>query len=549
MEKAKETLLRFFGFIKGKWESASKNARIITLSVLVAVVISVITLVAIANRTDYEVLYRGVQSTEMSEIAVALREMGITNVRFDGDTISVPKEIADLARMEMAIQGFPRSTSLNYDIWNDAIGMFSTDAQTREIQKQQLETRIAATLRQVTLVQDAAVTITPPESRPYVLNPERRPSRTSVLLTLQPGVRLTSRQIEGIRNLVISAVPELEDANLTITNQDGIALIADEAGSIEEQIALETHRRNMQRQFERELEADLEGNIASVLTGTLRNFRIAVRANVDFNEFIEETVDYDAFINPETGMPEGIPENRRTQMAWNGIIGEDGMVGTAINADISPNFPTLEGEPGSEAFFEVLNDVNYLVNERKRLTTSNGYIVDRVSVAVQIDEGVLTGDQIDDYTRLIAFAAGTDVEYVMVMPTNFPLIPPIGDDSVVVAPNNALVFVIIALGAFLVVLFVLAIMSSGSKKRRLIKSRAAAFQGASPAFADEGFGAFPIGRPMEEEEDESLKIQSLLGSGEGETREGLLKNEIREFSKTNPDIVAQLIRTWIREDG
>jgi flagellar biosynthesis/type III secretory pathway M-ring protein FliF/YscJ len=34
-----------------------------------------------------------------------------------------------------------------------------------------------------------------------------------------------------------------------------------------------------------------------------------------------------------------------------------------------------------------------------------------------------------------------------------------------------------------------------------------------------------------------------------ETREQGLKRQIREFSKTNPDIVAQLIRTWLKEEN
>ena len=49
------------------------------------------------------------------------------------------------------------------------------------------------------------------------------------------------------------------------------------------------------------------------------------------------------------------------------------------------------------------------------------------------------------------------------------------------------------------------------------------------------------------EYEEDFEIQSLSGE-RTETREDVLKREIREFSKTNPEIVAQLIRNWMRGD-
>ena len=51
----------------------------------------------------------------------------------------------------------------------------------------------------------------------------------------------------------------------------------------------------------------------------------------------------------------------------------------------------------------------------------------------------------------------------------------------------------------------------------------------------------------DEDEKEDYELQSLT-SGTEETREAMLKKEIRDFSKTNPEIVAQLIRTWLKND-
>jgi flagellar M-ring protein FliF len=68
-------------------------------------------------------------------------------------------------------------------------------------------------------------------------------------------------------------------------------------------------------------------------------------------------------------------------------------------------------------------------------------------------------------------------------------------------------------------------------------------------------------KPVEGEESDfvTLNVASLQGKntykqdipGEivlNETREQGFKRQIRDFSSNNPDIVAQLLRTWIKED-
>jgi flagellar M-ring protein FliF len=455
--------------------------------------------------------------------------------------------MVDNARMQLAMQGFPKST-YNYNIWNDGVGMFSTDAERKEIQRQQLEQNIRATLRSLTPVQDALVTVHPSEQNRYVMSTDRRLASASVTLTIHQGVRLTSAQIEGIHNLVLTSVPELTRENLRIQNQDGITLIADDANNAEASLALDMQRMNMQFEFQRTMENRLRASVEELLSGTVRDFRVAVNVRLNFSEWERQTLEYEGVNIDEAGFQHGVVDFEEKLVAWNAIDIDGGLVGTTTNADISPDYPTWIGGEGNEAYFERSEYTKYLVNEYNTFARSNGFDVEMINVAVQIDEGVLSQDQIDEYRMLLANTVGTSVEYVSVRPTNFLLeaptpTPGVGGASPV---RNMLIFIIISLGALLIILFMLAIMSSGSKKRRMIKARASAYAGATPTFDDVSMGGFNTFETPQEEEQEQIKLQSLLG-GEGETRDALLKNEIREFAKTNPDIVAQLIRTWIRE--
>ncbi|MDR2558267.1 MAG: flagellar M-ring protein FliF [Oscillospiraceae bacterium] len=548
MDKARAGLKKFGVTVKEKWSGANKNTRIITLAVAASMIAALIVLIALSGRADFEVLYAGVSAEEISEITSALSTLGI-QARIDGSTVSVPRDTVDSARMQLAIQGFPKST-YNYNIWNEGVGMFSTDAERQEIQRQQLEQNIRATLRSLTPIQDALVTVHPAEQRPYVMSVDRLPARASVMLTIHQGVRLNSAQIEGIYHLVQMSVPELRRENLTVANQDGITLIADDANNAEANLALEMQRMNMQFEFQRTMENRLRSSVEDLLAGTVRDFRVAVNVRLNFSEWESQSREYEGANIDEIGFQHGIVDFEERLVAWNAIDAEGGLVGMTVDADISPGSPTWVGGEGSEAYFERSERTQYLVNQYDTFARSNGFDIDMINVAVQIDEGALTQDQIDEYRMLLANTVGTEMAYVSVRPTNFLLEAPL---QITGPPQgspvrNMLIFIIISLGALLIILFMLAIMSSGSKKRRLIRAKATAYQGAgaTPAFDDIGMGYNTFEAPQDEEREE-IKLQSLLGEGEGQTRDALLKNEIREFAKTNPDIVAQLIRTWIRE--
>jgi len=550
MGKAKEAGSKTIIFIREKWNGAGKNARLVTLAVAGAMLAAVIMLIALSSRTEYGVLFSGVSNEEMSQVTAALGGLGITDVKISGQTISVPKADEDRARMQLSMQGFPK-TAFNYDIWNNGINMFSTDAERKEILRQQLQSNLAATLMTYTDVLGATVMITMPDERPMVFPGNERGSQASIVLEIRRGVRLSEAQIEGIHRVVLTAVPELKMENLTITNQDGMPLIAEDANAAESQFALEMQRVYKHWEFQRAYEEGYKRMVEELLSGTVKDFRVAVSAELEFDSWEEYSIRYEGSnVDPETGMQSGVLDYEEHVQAWNAYGLSSGLVGVPNDADISPGYPTVPPGVDSEQYYETMRKLDYLVNSFERTAQSNGYTPKRLSVAVQINEGAIPQAEIDDWRALIANAVGTDIILVSVKTTNFlyetPVhIQPVPGPSPV---RNLLVFIIISLGALLIILFMLAIMSSGSKKRRLIRARTAAYQGAGAtgAYDEMGYGTYSTSKPLDDEPDE-IKIQSLLGAGEGETRESLLKNEIREFAKTNPDIVAQLIRTWIRE--
>lgn len=133
-------------FVKDKWTGFSKAVKIMVVAIPVALIAIIIILAILLSHKDEVVLYSGLTTAEQGEIAAAITELGVTDVRVksNGDVV-VPDDQVDYLRMQLAVQGFPKSGS-NYDIWNDGIDLWSTDKDKQEVQRQQRETQIGAAL-------------------------------------------------------------------------------------------------------------------------------------------------------------------------------------------------------------------------------------------------------------------------------------------------------------------------------------------------------------------------------------------------------------------
>lgn len=558
MDKVRETLLKIFNAIKERWQAIGKTTKVILFSVVGAVVVAIIVLTIIFNQTGYTVLYADITTEEMQEIATILQnELSIADVKISGNQILVPDQYIDSVHMEMAIRGYPKS-NWNYDIWNNGVGMFSTETEKNEIMRQQASENLSAKLNTLNPVNYSRVSITSTDTQTYVLEANRQDVKVSIVLVLKDGEKLKSDQIEGIYKLVETSVPGLKRENIGIVDQSGVTLTASDSPSELESLAIEERRMYIQNEFNRTLAAQFKADLNDLFINSFRDFNISVNAELDFGTTVSESTEYSGTNVDEDGNQTGIVSESINKAAAGGVAAEGGVIGTTVNADISPDFPTLEAQAGSDVFYESVAEMYYKVNEIKTQYQSSAYTVKNISCAVFFDEAVMSQQEIDEFRLLIANALGTSMDLVSVMARPFTLRPNVQDSTTNLLPTtnrNTLIFIIIALGALLIILFFLAIMTSGSKKKRHVRSRlVAATAAAAPTGRGGGagyedgdmFGQVTATKVAGMEGPEDFGITSLLAE-EGESRETVLKGEIREFARTNPDIVAQLIRTWMKE--
>lgn len=536
----KDKLSAFWNGFKSKWSSLAKNLRIFIITALAVVAVGAIVLTIILNQKGYTAIYTGLDSEECSQIASAINDLGVTDVKIGTDgSISVPSDQSDNIRMQLSIQGYPKST-FNFDVWNNGIGIWSTDTEKKVLQIQQLQTHLMKAINTISAVKNSYVIITMPENSNYVISTNDEEPRVSVKLDLRNGATLSAEQVEGIYALVLNSLPGLEREYISIVDTDGKLL--DGKNSIVEEDVLYQSRLNFQEQMQNLLKSQLDETLRKLY----KDYTINVNVKLNYDNSKSEYTIYTPSI-AEDGTSGGMIQSSTKNEGWGGIGSLSGVVGTTSNSDISPNYPTIEGDGDNEYYYQNSITVNRLVNTEIRQLEKNGYSVDKITAAITVDQiNMLEADK-EQLREVIAFAIGTDIANVTV--ANYPFVINGGNSSS--SGNNIIrggnvdwtVYIIILLGLVVLALLIVAILTGNAKKKKRARARAkaAAAQAAAQAAQESAALSFePQTQPAEE-----FNIQHLDDYDDA-SKSAVLKKEIKEFSHTNPDVVAQLIRSMMK---
>lgn len=538
----KDKLSAFWNGFKNKWNSLAKNLRIFIITAVSVVVVAAIVLAIVLNQKGYTAIYTGLDSEESSQVVSAINELGITDVKMGTDgSISVPSDQADNVRMQLSIQGYPKST-FNFDVWNNGIGIWSTDTEKKVLQIQQLQTHLMKAINTISAVKNSYVIITMPENNNYVISTDSEDPRVSVKLDLKKDAQLTSDQAEGIYALVLNSLPGLERDNISILDTDG-KLLTGENTTVEEDVLYQS-RLNFQEQMQNLLKSQLNDTLKKLY----KDYTINVNVTLNYDNSKSEYTIYTPSI-AEDGTSGGMIESSTKNEGWGGIGSLSGVVGTTRNSDISPNYPTIKGDGDNEYYYQNSITVKRLVNTEIRQLEKNGYSVDKITAAVTVDQvNMLEADK-EQLRQVIAFAIGADVANVTV--ANYPFVingnnGANGNGNTINRGGNVdwTVYIIILLGLLVVALLIVAILTSNAKKKKRARAKAKAIA-AQAAAAQAAQESAALSFEPQPQPDEEFNIQHL-DDYDDESKSAVLKKEIKEFSHTNPDVVAQLIRSMMR---
>lgn len=537
----KDKLSAFWNGFKEKWSSIARSMRIFIITALSVVIVAAIVLTIILNQPSYTKIYTNLDSEEASQVVTAVNDMGVSDVIMGADgSISVPADKADDIRMKLSIQGYP-SSSFNFDVWNNGIGMWATDTEKKVLQIQQLQTHLMKAINTIREVDNSYVIITLPDRNNYVISTNTDEPKVSVKLDLRNGSSLTSEQIKGIYALILNSLPGLEMDNISVIGTDGALLSGENAAGEED--ALFKSRLNFQEQTQKLLISQID----STMKKLFKDYTINVNVSLNYDKSKSELTIYTPTI-AEDGTLGGMVEESNKTEAWGGLGELEGVVGTTGNSDISPNYPTITGDDGKEYYYQSSINVKRLVNTEIKQLEKNGYSIDRITAAVTVDKTDMLEADREQLKEIIAFAIGTDVNNVSV--ANYPFVintSPNANQPVIGGTNTDWIYLlIVSMGLLVLMLLIIAMLTGGAKKKRRAKAKA---QAAAAAGAERAAQAAELSFEYitREEPSPEFNIQKL-DDDENDTKGVVLRREIKDFSHTNPDVVAQLIRTLMRDE-
>lgn len=523
--------------VKEFWSSKDKKTKGLLIGGLAAVLIVAVAAVILLNRKDYVVLYENLENTEAAEIVALIEEAGY-ECTLKGGTISVPKGTEDTLAMTLAMQKYPRSR-MNYPTYTENAGMFTTESENTKYEQIALEERLSAQIASFTDVRDAVVTLFNPPLKNTVIEVNKRLPSAAATIYLRDGVELTNEQIEGITYLIANSSGVAAE-NVSLADGNGVPLVPKDIPV--DEIAEEIRRLRFKNELENQIKAKIENLLIRAYGED--GFSAAVNLVLNFDSKVSE----DTVYTPSTNDERGMLQHTDASQASGNQIAQGGIVGVEVNAD--DTYPT-GNTYGNGQWTENSVSNTYLVNTYKEQVERAGYVIDGLSISVVIYTDYLPDVTRQDLVAAVGNAATVNPdlfnEVVSVISLN-PFNPDAQADSEAIlfglTLNQLIVLGAILLCLLIILIIVLASISSRNKKRRKSFEKTLLEQHAPPAGEALVEDFFTIG----DQGFTPAEMPSLLAENEVETKEQVIRRELADFAKNSPEIVAQLLRNWIKGD-
>lgn len=519
--------------IKGITNKIDKKKRKWIIGGVVALLIVAVVGAVLINHKPMNVLFSGLNQDEVTEVVGKIQEQGVT-ASFDknGDVL-VPSNDVDSLRAKLAMDGYPRS-GLSYNVFSSNLNMMSTEFEKQAYKLYDLQDRIAATLRWFDGVKDAVVNIDPGEDNKYVLDKDKKNPTAAVTVDMKGGGSLTDQQAEAIRHLVAKSVSGLKEEDVAISDTNGKSYtmgVTDETDSA----------AKLKMNLENQIDSTLQQKIIYLLSPICGedNVRVTVNSKVDVNKRLSEITNYSPYTS---GAAVGIPSKttRNSEITGAGQA-QTGTPGTDTNAQV-PQYPNVNYN-GNDINSKNSESSDYLVDQMKEQITNNGGELQDLTVTVVMDAKDITGGQMDQIRTAVANAAGIAPDIapakVVVLNQRFNGQGAVAAGSKLLqAVSDSRMYIIGAVAVLLLLGIVAMAIRYGAKKKKRRAGEAGVLPG-HPGGIQTGEGAAASDLPPAEEF--NIHLEGLK-----HTREMELKEQIQDFAQQNPEISAQLIKTWLK---
>ena len=259
--------------IKKLWLKLDINQKFSIAALLVAMFVVGIFFIVKATEPNWTVLYSDLSKQDVAAISESLKKSGYAyKLSEDKTAILVKNQDKEDLRLFVAENDLIKDTTGGFELLDD-LQLGSTDFKNKLTKQRIFQGELTRSIEKINGVSKARVQLAEPE-RSIFSDEDEEPS-ASVVLILEPGVRLKASQILAIKNLVAYSIPRLTNDRVFLTDQNGNVLSEDVAKNSSD---MQTYRTN----FEKEAAKKIKDTLETIMGKD--NVSVQVSTVMDFNQ-------------------------------------------------------------------------------------------------------------------------------------------------------------------------------------------------------------------------------------------------------------------------
>ena len=317
----------------------------------------------------YSVLFDNTSPSDSALIIQQLEKDGISYKVINEGTIAVPSDVVYKERIAISALGLPKNSKIGFEIF-DKNEFGATDFEQRIKYLRALEGELSRTVEGLLPIANANVHIAIPKET--VFADKKLPATASVVIDIKKGMKLSNKQITGIKNLISSSVANLSPKDVTIVDQNGVSLGEDEG-------AFSSDLIKSQIKYKKDYEANIEDKIVSVLAPVIGGVdKVVAKVTIDF-DFKQENSTSEIYDPNSVARSEQSVEEKREGKSPKDVGGVPGAV-----SNIGP-VQGITSQEKTEKYQKSSTTTNYEISKKIVNVKDEFATIKRISAAVVVD--------------------------------------------------------------------------------------------------------------------------------------------------------------------
>lgn len=507
------------------------------------------------NQDHYQLLVSDLDADDVSSVVEKLKQEGVPyELAQGGRSVLVPPQNLNEARIDIASQGLPENGRIGFEIFDQ--NNWSMSEFTEKVNYlRALQGELEKTILGLSEISHARVHLV--LGKDSLFTEEKQPAKASVIIRLRPGSNLPPNRIAGVTNLVAFAVEGLAVENVTVVDDNGNVLSHSPSDGEE---------TNMQADLRTRIEQELSQKVISTLEPLVGKEKVRATSSVLLDQ--RETEQTEEIFDPQGTV---ILSQQRTQDSLSDTSPAGGVPGTTSNQEGDAGL-AIAREAGSERF-RTTELVNYEVSKTVRHVTTPRGVIQRVSLAVVVDDAVETStdedgesvqttrprsaEEMEQFRKVVSAVVGFDEERGDTLTVENISFQEIVEESPLLTPKTFLQQYrnLLLIGMRYLSIIALFLLFYFLIFRPLKKKLFASLEFSDPEFAQLA-AATGDDAMVHQLQDKLAALKSsspaLLEGGKEvavlDHRQAQIKRQLAELASKEPSTVTQLIKSWLAQD-